>query len=70
MLAGQAESWMAQQLTHEPYEDVEGVEEAEVGEVALLVVQYSKNSTVQYSTVPGSCSLPGSPPCPTVAPAP
>ena len=54
-MLGQADTdrWREEQLTHEPYEDVEGVQKAKVGEVALLVVQYSTvhYSTVQYSTV-------------------
>ena len=40
MLTGQTDSndsWRDEQLTHEAYEDVERVEGAEVGEVALLV---------------------------------
>ena len=32
-----SDSWRDEQLTHEPYEDVERVEGAEVGEVALVV---------------------------------
>ena len=40
MLTGQTDSndsWRDEQLTHEPYEDVERVEGAEVGEVPLVV---------------------------------